>query len=263
MTRSNATAAAVLVFTSLLVSACGPRNRSRIAEDEPRDVEVVTAGSGSTTVVFEAGLGDDWATWDAVITEVAPHARAFAYSRPGYGISAPAATERDPQTIVDELRALLAAEGQEPPYILVGHSIGGGYVELFAKTYPEDVIGVVLVDPRHRDFLTECTEAGIAMCGIPDSAIPSLPAVVAAEYVGYGKASEQIVAAGSFGSVPLRVLTATEHPASEAWEQLWQSMLGALAAESVEGEQILFPGAGHYLHSEHPQDVAREIVELL
>jgi pimeloyl-ACP methyl ester carboxylesterase len=263
MTRSNAVAAAVLVFTSLLVSACEPQNRSRIADADSRDVEVVTAGSGSTTVVFEAGLGDDWATWDAVITEVAPHARVFAYSRPGYGASAPAATERDPQTIVDELRTLLAAEGQEPPYVLVGHSIGGGYVELFAKMYPEDVIGVVLVDPRHRDFLTACTEAGIPMCGIPDSALPSLPAAVVAEYLGYGNASEQIDAAGSFESIPLRVLTATEHSASAAWEQLWESMLGALAAESVEGEQILFPGAGHYLHFEHPEDVAREIIELL
>jgi pimeloyl-ACP methyl ester carboxylesterase len=261
MTRSIAST--LLAFASLQLAACGTAHEPRIADHDSRDVEVVTTGSGTTTVVFESGLGDDSTTWDDVVSEVALHARVFAYSRPGYGSSAPAETERDPLTIVEELQTLLVAEEQKPPYILVGHSAGGGYVELFAKTYPDEVIGVVLVDPRHRDFLTECTEAGIAACGIPDSVIASLPAVEAAEYLGYAKASEQIGAAGSFGPIPVRVLTSTDHSASPAWEELWQSTHGALAAEALQGEQILFPGSGHYLQNEHPHDVAQRIVELV
>lgn len=261
MTRSISST--ISTFALLPLFACSTQHEPRIVGTDARGVEVVTAGSGPTTVIFEAGLGDGWTTWDEVMSEVELGARVFAYSRPGYGDSAPAVTERDPLTIVQELRTLLAAEGQRPPYVLVGHSNGGGYMELFAKAHPDEVIGVVLVDPRHRDFLTNCTEVGIDGCGIPDSMLQSLPPVEAAEYRGYAKASEQIGAAGAFGATPVRVLTATEHPVSREWEELWQSMLAALAVESADGEQIPFSGAGHYLHTERPHDVARAILDLV
>lgn len=261
MTRSIALAALLACLAPL--TGCGTQLRSHIARLDSGAVEVVTAGAGAVTVLFEAGLGDDWTPWDGVASEVARHARVFAYSRPGHGGSDPAATPRDPGHIVKELRALLSAEGQRPPYVLVGHSIGGGYMELFAKAHPDEVIGVVLVDPRHRDFLGRCTQAGIESCGIPDAALSKLPAVQAAEYRGYGEASEEIAAAGSFGSYPVRVLTATEHPASAAWEALWESMLASLAAESSQGLQIRVPGAGHYLQRDRPQEVVTAIVGLL
>jgi hypothetical protein len=122
---------------------------------------------------------------------------------------------------------------------------------------------VVLVDPRHRAFLAECTRAEIEGCGIPESVLAGLPAVQSDEYHAYARASEEIEAAGSFGSYPLRVLTATSHPASPAWESLWQQMHASLAAESSQGQQILFPGAGHLLQRDRPREVASNIVALL
>lgn len=277
MTRSNesATSAAssrtgartrvgiALLLAAALLSGCGTRLQPHITHLDSRAVEVVTAGSGPATVVFESGLGSDWRPWDDVASEVALHARVFAYSRPGYGSSDAATTPRNPARIVEELRALLRSEGQSPPYVLVGHSNGGGYMELFAKAHPEEVVGVVLVDPRHRDFLTTCTNARVAGCGIPDSALAGLPAVERDEYVAYARMPDEIRVAGRFGHHPVRVLTATDHPASPAWESLWRSMLAALAAESEQGRQIMFEGAGHYLQTDRPREVARSIVELL
>jgi len=130
-------------------------------------VEVVERGAGDTTVVFESGLGNDWTAWDTVADEVAEKARVFAYSRPGYGTSDPTTAPRDATHIVEALRALLVARGYAPPYLLVGHSFGGAYMELFAKAYPEEVVGVVLVDPRHRDFATACEQAGLEGCVVP------------------------------------------------------------------------------------------------
>lgn len=253
----------IFALTLLQLTGCGARHEPHIAGSASRSVEVVAAGAGSTTVVFESGLGDGWSTWDEVMSEVERGARVFAYSRPGYGDSAPAVTERDPLTIVQELRALLVAEGQSPPYVLVGHSTGGGYMELFAKAHPDEVMGVVLVDPRHRDFLVECTQAGLAACGIPEAALQSLAPVEAAEYRGYARASEQIGAAGAFGTAPVRVLIAMSHSASPEWEDLWRSMLSMLAGEAVDGEQIRVLDAGHYLHSERPHEVARVILGLV
>lgn len=254
--------AILFVFAAQLI-ACSTQLKSHLTQLDSREIEVVREGTGSTTVVFEAGLGDDWKRWDKVASEVAQHTRVFAYSRPGYGASQATEAARDPSRIVEELRALLRSEQQAPPYVLVGHSTGGGYMELFAKAHPEEVIGVVLVDPRHRDFLTQCTNAGIQGCGIPESALSQLPEVEANEYRAYATAAQVIPAAGAFGAYPVRVLTATEHPVSAEWESLWESLLAALAAEAPQGKQILFEGASHYVQLDRPREVAEHILAML
>ena len=137
-------------------------------------MEVFAAGAGDATVVFEAGFGDDWTPWRQVATAVASEARVFAYSRPGYGQSEPSHDPRDAGHIVKDLRALLTARGFAPPYVLVGHSFGGTYMELFAKAHPDEVAGLVLVDPRHRDFASACEQAGLAGCGIPGDVVATL-----------------------------------------------------------------------------------------
>jgi pimeloyl-ACP methyl ester carboxylesterase len=246
-----------------VVAACGSRVPATVETIDGRHVEIATAGSGPVTVVFEAGLGVDWTGWDEVASEVSRHTQVFAYSRPGYGASDPVTTPRDPQRIVDELRALLAAEGYAPPYVLVGHSIGGGYVELFAKAHPAEVIGVVLVDPRHRDFLVTCEAARLDNCGITESELQTQPTSAIAEYRAFPLASDQIRAAGSFGSYPVRVLTATDHPVSPAREQLWEHMLASLAAEATDGAQIMVPGAGHVIQADEPDVVIATILHLL
>jgi pimeloyl-ACP methyl ester carboxylesterase len=135
-------------------------------------------------------------------------------------------------------------------------------MELFAKEHPDEVAALVLVDPRPLDFLEVCEAEGVDMCGISDDALAGQSEVVQAEYTAYAQGSEQIT--GEFGSYPVRVLTATRHPGtSDAWLSLWESMHGDLADEAVDGEQIVFDGAGHYLQVFHPNDVADVIRSVL
>ena len=84
-----------------------------------------------------------------------------------------------------------------------------------------------------------------------------------AELEAYTHVSEELQAAGGFGSYPVRVLTAKEHGfAREAWA-LWESLHTALAGEASDGEQIFFPGAGHSLQFERPREVAAIIIRLV
>jgi pimeloyl-ACP methyl ester carboxylesterase len=249
-----------------LFAGCSSRIPARVETVAGRQVEIATAGEGDgPTVVFESGLGEDWTHWDEVAAEVAHHTRVFAYSRPGYGASGAATTARDPKQIVEELRSLLAHEGYAPPYVLVGHSFGGTYLELFAKSHPDEVAGAVLVDPRHRDFLAACEAAGLAPdeCGIPESTLVTQAPSVIAEYRAFPMASDQMRAAGAFGTYPVRVLTATSHPGSAAREALWEAMLGALAAEAADGQQIIVQGAGHHIQLDRPDVVVEAIVALV
>jgi pimeloyl-ACP methyl ester carboxylesterase len=140
-----------------------------------RAVEIVEGGAGDATVVFESGFGNDWSPWRRVATAVVGSARVLAYSRPGYGRSEPSPEPRDAAHIVEDLRALLDARGYAPPYVLVGHSFGGTYMELFAKSHPEEVRALVLVEPRPRDFARACLESGLEGCTIPDDVVATPP----------------------------------------------------------------------------------------
>lgn len=113
-----------------------------------RDIALDCSGEGQPTVILEADLGVPMDTWNAVVAEVAGSARICRYDRP----PVPAGPGSVADRIVARLRALLAAAGEEPPYILVGAGFGGLPVQLFARQHPEEVLGVVLVDGFHPEF---------------------------------------------------------------------------------------------------------------
>lgn len=252
-----------LLLSFLTFTACGTTLPSSLAEVSGRTIEVVEAGSGSATVVFEAGLGNDWATWDPVAHDVSARARVFAYSRPGYGRSEVSTEPPTATRIVENLRALLAARGFTPPYVLVGHSFGGAYMELFAKTHPEEVVGLVLVDSRPATFGSACVEAGVSGCSIPPSAVAAMPAHERAEVEAFEGVAAELRGAGAFGQYPVRALVATSHSLSREGEALWVSLQRATAAEAAGGEAEVFSGVGHNLHRERPRDVVKVILSLV
>lgn len=109
-------------------------------------------------VVFESGSRNTIDKWGAVPEQLARDASVFVYNRPGYGSSELAATPRDGRTIVDELRGLLRHKGLKPPYVLVGHSLGGLYMQLFARSYPDEVKALVLVDAIYPRMVKKATD---------------------------------------------------------------------------------------------------------
>jgi|HubBroStandDraft_5_1064220.scaffolds.fasta_scaffold15162_3 pimeloyl-ACP methyl ester carboxylesterase len=108
---------------------------------------VLEAGSGEPTVLFEAGIGATNLNWRRIQESVAQFTGTASYDRGGLGWSSPCRTARTPSNIAAELHEMLQRGGIKPPYILVGHSFGGLVMRRYALTYPEDVAGMVLVDP--------------------------------------------------------------------------------------------------------------------
>lgn len=126
-----------------------------------RKLNLVCMGEGPRTVIFDAG-GSDWSViWALVQPEVAKRTRACSYDRAGLGYSDPAKGPRSPMAVVDDLHALVHAAGLKTPLVLVGHSLGGFNMKLYVALYPEDVAGLVLVDPsEERSY--ERTAAALA-----------------------------------------------------------------------------------------------------
>jgi pimeloyl-ACP methyl ester carboxylesterase len=127
--------------------------QQRVEVAPGRALNLVCMGSGERTVLFESG-GSDWSViWALVQPEVARHARACAYDRAGLGYSDPAPGSRSPIAIVEDMHAMVVAARLKRPLLLVGHSLGGFNAKLYAALYPDEVAGLVLVDPaEERDW---------------------------------------------------------------------------------------------------------------
>jgi pimeloyl-ACP methyl ester carboxylesterase len=115
------------------------------------DLHLVKSGSGSPTIVLEAGSGETSLSWRDIPDKLAPYATVVTYDRAGYAWSEKADRERTGDQIVHELYSALKQENIPGPYLMVGHSLGGMYARLFAQTYPDEVMGLVLVDARPED----------------------------------------------------------------------------------------------------------------
>jgi pimeloyl-ACP methyl ester carboxylesterase len=108
-------------------------------------------GEGAPTVILDAGGGFTSSSWAWVQPEIAETTRVCAYDRAGWGWSDPSLHGYSAVQNAAELRTLLANAGVPGPYILVGHSLGGLYVRVYAQQYQASVIGMVQLDASHPD----------------------------------------------------------------------------------------------------------------
>jgi pimeloyl-ACP methyl ester carboxylesterase len=107
-------------------------------------------GSGSPTIILEAGLSGDSSGWVRVQPRLAEATRVCAYDRAGYYFSDPGPMPRTADAAVDDLHRLLEIASLRGPIVLVGHSLGGLLARLYAATYPADVAALVAGSSSRR-----------------------------------------------------------------------------------------------------------------
>lgn len=126
----------------------------RLVDVLGRKMHIKSQGEGSPTVVFDSGLGFHSLDWQEIQEEISQITRTCSYDRLGYGWSEIVKGPRTSLDIVGELHELLQNAGERPPYILVGHAFAGLNMRLFASLYPDEVLGMVLLDPSHEEMIT-------------------------------------------------------------------------------------------------------------
>lgn len=143
----------VMIPTLLLlitwIAGCASLPNAKSEQIGVRHVEFALTQHDTVPVIFENGLGGRMEWWKKVLKEISTETTTFVYNRAGYGNSESVSTPRDGSHIVEELRDVLRSKGINPPYVLVGHSLGGLYMQLFARRYPEEVKALILVDSTH------------------------------------------------------------------------------------------------------------------
>lgn len=123
----------------------------RLVDIGGRRMNIYCRGSGTPTVIMDAGLGDSTVSWAPVQPQIAIRTRVCSYDRAGLGFSDGSPLPSTARNIASDLHALLKAAGIAPPYVLVGHSAAGMYIRVFADRYPQEVVGMVSVDGSHED----------------------------------------------------------------------------------------------------------------
>jgi pimeloyl-ACP methyl ester carboxylesterase len=264
---------ALVLALAVAIPACGDDDDSASSsapEEQSVDVgghtlHLVCQGSGSPTVLIEMGGGQKVTSWNGTQAEMAATNRTCVYERAGIGESEPGPEPRTAEQIVDELESLITAAEIEVPLVLVSHSIGGMYAELFAAEHPDQVSGLVFIDPRtsefqlgYRDLLTpeelEADQADI-------DAVASEP--VGPEIVALDDSAEQVAAAGPLPDVPVIVLTAgiTDPGGNPAVDTFWQETHQNLAAEVTNGEERVVQ-AEHEIWRTNSQDVVDAVADV-
>jgi pimeloyl-ACP methyl ester carboxylesterase len=259
------------------------------------------SGQGTPAVILESGLGDSYITWRKVQPQISKFSRVCSYDRAGLSYSDSSPHPRTTKAFAEELHTLLHNAGVLPPYILVGHSMGGFAVRLYATLYRSEVAGMVLVDSSHpeqkkrsppelndldktwlrdQEFLEFTMSLGIprllGFCGsnaevrAADCNFHSAREEVA-ELKAFPESAAQTATTSTLG-MPLAVLTHDPgHPEPDMpedvvqpAEQAWQQMQDELAQLSTKSTHVIAKNSGHYIQLDRPDlvvEAVRNVVE--
>ena len=248
-------------------------------EIEGRSLAFARAGRGTPSVILETGLGAESAEWSEVMNGVAPFSCAFRYDRAGRGASAPAPDPRDAHQIVDELHRLLEAALIPAPYLLVGQSLGGLLMRVFAQRYRSETAGLVLVDSMHDDQFDVFAPTFPAPAG---SEPPSLARIrefwtggwknpdANAERADLFAVVRQGREVSTLGDLPLHVITAGTY-LNAPWvppgdrpklQHLWDALQMRLVQLSSRAIHTYVPTSGHFVQRDAPKVVVDAIIQM-
>jgi pimeloyl-ACP methyl ester carboxylesterase len=221
-------------------------------------------GQGAVTVVLEAGLGDTLDIWNNVQPLIAEScARTIAYTRAGYPGSDAASGPRDAATIVAELRAELKRRGIYPPYVLVGHSLGGLYMQYFARHYADEIEGLLLLDSTHWNQQLRLSPDKADAFG-RRSTVLFMPWIMRRELLDSVSAGEQVHVSPHASVVPTIVLSRSRalNGETEQSQLKAETLQGEIASDFPAARHLRVNDSGHYIQRDRPEVVIEAAREL-
>ena len=222
-----------------------------------RVMRMLISGSGEQTVVFENGLGPPLEMWGKVQPGVSRFARTVTYDRAGVGLSEDGPLPRDGERIAEELRQALRAAALPPPYVLVGASFGGLCIRVFAGKYPQEVSGMVLVDPTRdaeefeKSLYPELAVARETADEARRSRVPPAVPLILIDAVSQREVP--------FASRAIRELRAKNRQGIEAESRAYKTWIDTIPGARL----IVTHDSGHNVPIEQPQLVVETIREVV
>lgn len=243
--------------------------------------------TGEPTILLEAGGGGDYLSWGAILDEMQSAHRLCAYDRAGLGQSElPAKASRTSADQVADLRALLDAADVSGPFVIGSHSYGATVATLFTQAYPDDVVGLLFVDPQSARVETRWLDALPAPAANEPASLrkfrdglktfgtdPSLNPEHLHLRKSFAAAAAALDEPGPlFGDRPVVVLSAETTPGPQLGlphnlamtiDEIWAAGQRELADESTAGSLETVTGAGHEIQVDAPSAVIDALESIL
>lgn len=246
-------------------------------------------GNQSPTVLLDVGLGDASANWLKIAKVLAKDVRICLYDRAGYGWSDPGPGERTTAQIVHELNMLLEFAEIPGPYVLMGHSFGGFTARYFAATYPEKIVGMVLIDSSHPDQIYRLSSLDKVNRNQPIKVSRREPApdymnetekrwyflnssrkatfAQMAELRGFKESAYQVKHSGPLNDIPLSVISRGKNQLPDidgvSLEKEWRDMQKNLLTLSNNSWHRIIEHSGHKMYQDAPIEIIDEVLKVI
>jgi pimeloyl-ACP methyl ester carboxylesterase len=245
-------------------------------------------GSGSPTIVLDAGMGNSYRDWLPLFEKVSQKIQIFCYDRAGYGQSEMGPLPRTCDKAADELQKLLDNANIKGPYLLVGHSLGALNLQIFAHKNMKNIEGMLLLDPPPLDWISgkgfpELTRMAEKQTRVFEETAKSMRnsdnneqkkqtnffLTLASEHGEmFLSSSRQVAAITSFKDIPVIVIASGKpNPAfgddAVPFQKFWNEQCKQLAAKSSNSKYLLAAESGHHIHIDNSEIVLKAINELL
>lgn len=251
--------------------------RGRVVDVDGRGVYLDCRGTGSPTVVLEAGFGAGAASWGVAFDGIAGFTRTCAWDRPSIGRSEDRGLHSTGET-AELLRTTLRSAGESGPFVVVAHSFGGVYARLFAEpapsnggpgTDPDAVLALVMLDTYEPDLglATDPSLDGDVRAAIQASLDSTAAMLADGEHLDWAATLEELAAAGTV-ELPAVLLTVDPHvrytdPDPARVTAIIEAWYRALAARYPSGQVEIVPETGHLIHLERPSLVIERTREFV
>ncbi len=239
---------AIFFAISVLIAACSfnPPEFGLKAE---------VKGEGPITILFESGMAGTGDEWEVYTDTLSRYAKTFSYDRAGIGASDSAVMPRTIPNMVFELRSELDRQGLEPPYILVGHSMGSYLSRYFVHHYPTEVKAMVLIDPSPEKMYDDYTEVEMQdFIAFGDRTMRNSPSGDRAEWEQYLENRSYVRNIKVPLDIPITVYSATQ------WD-FWEYHKG-IVNNNPNSAHIQLEGT-HALHEEQSELIINQIINYI
>ena len=254
----------LLAFSLVWITfSCSPLKNVKVEERYGKRIAYIKDGAGTPAIILESGFDAGMETWGGLIDSLSRHSMVYAYNRPGYGKSNKKDAPGSVKEIAQQLHANLIARNIAPPYVLVGYSGGALMINMFARLYPQEVAGVLMLEPTHPDLYDYLRENENVLYD------------VLFDYIGKGQrryefdiiknVSEEFKNAPPFPNVPLTILMAGRHSTltSEALKEKTLEFHEDLKNMSPQGKRFMVDSNERWIHRNNPKLVEEYVYELL
>jgi len=255
------------LLASLTISCTiSPIKNRHIATVDGHSIEFSYSKNSSPTIIFISGGGPSGiSAWKKVYPRLSVKYSVFAYNRLGSGKSSKTTIPQTAKYIVSTLRKMLHKNNIRPPYILVGHSLGGMYANLYARSYPRDVSGVVLVDSSHPEQRKHFKNNNVIIGGLHRRILKAYKRINPTKYSEietFHKSANYFKQAPNFPNVPLVVISANKKTKNENLKRIRQVMHKLhkeYAKLSLNSKHLFANKSGHNIQKQQPEIIIEAV----